>query len=183
MRLRLLTSVTALVVALALAGCGKAEVTRFGETEAAYLDLGDMTYQVQISREMNPADREDHGFLIGADEKSVRPNETWFGVWMRVQNETSRPHAAAREFELSDTQGHTWRPVQLPADNAFAYRPITVPADSVAPLPDTPAAETTIQGSLLLFKVPYSNLQNRPLVLKIFDPADRSQSVEVDLDV
>src|SRR4051812_25170141 len=72
MRLRLLTSVTALVVALALAGCGKAEVTRFGETEAAYLDLGDMKYQVRISREMTPAAREDPGFLMGADEKPVR---------------------------------------------------------------------------------------------------------------
>jgi hypothetical protein len=184
MRLRLLTPLTVLVLALALSACGDKEKTvTFGATEGAYLDAGDLRYQVQISRELNPADPEDHGYLIGADENTVRPTETWFGVFMRVQNTTSSRHPAAREFELSDTQGNTWRPIPLPADNVFAYRPIDLPAQGVLPVADSPPAENTIQGSLLLFKLPYANLQNRPLVLKITDPLDPARSAAVDLDV
>jgi hypothetical protein len=184
MRLRLLTPIMVLVLALAVSACGnKEKTTRFGATEGAYLDAGDLKYQVQISRELNPADPEDRGYLIGADEKTVTPGETWFGIFMRVQNVTNAQHPAAREFELSDTQGNTWRPIPLPAQNVFAYRPVELPAQSVLPVADSPAAENTIQGSLLLFKIPYANLQNRPLVLKVVDPANPSDTAEVDLDV
>jgi hypothetical protein len=183
MRPRLLLPVLALAVALALSACGKQGESRVGSTEAAYLDLEGMLYQVQISRELTPADPEDRGYLIGADEKSVRPDESWFGVFMRVQNDGNRPLPSARDFELHDTQGNTWRPIALPADNMYAYRSVTVPPDKVVPLPDSPAGQSTIQGSLLLFKVPYANFQNRPLVLKVFDPVNPAQSAEVDLDV
>src|ERR671931_213926 len=152
MRLRLLTPLMALVLALALSACGnKEKEVHFGATEGAYLDLGGLKYQVQISRELNPADPEDHGYLIGADQKTVRPDEAWFAVFMRPQN-------------------------------VFAYRPVTVGANAVLPLPDSPAGENTIQGSLVLFKVPFANFANRPLVLKIVDPTDPAHSAEVDLD-
>lgn len=184
MRLRLLTPVTALVLALALGACGnKEEEVTFGHTEGAYLDAGHLKYQVQISRELNPADREDRGYLIGADQNTLRPDEAWFGVFMRAQNVTDQPHVAAREFELSDTQGNKWRPIPLPPQNVFAYRPVNVPGDAVLPFPGSPPAENTIQGSLLLFKVPAANFQNRPLVLTIVDPTDPSRHAEVDLDV
>jgi|SRR5919198_2511406 hypothetical protein len=184
MRLRLLTPLMALVLALALSACGnKEKEVHFGATEGAYLDLGGLKYQVQISRELNPADPEDHGYLIGADQKTVRPDEAWFAVFMRAQNFTGQAHPAAREFELSDTQGNKWLPIPLPPQNVFAYRPVTVGANAVLPLPDSPAGENTIQGSLVLFKVPFANFANRPLVLKIVDPTDPAHSAEVDLDV
>ena len=40
----------------------------------------------------------------------------------------------------------------------------------VLPLPSSPAAENTIQGSMLLFKIPVANFQNRPLELEIPPP-------------
>jgi hypothetical protein len=184
MRLRLLTPFMVLVLALALSACGNKEKTvHFGATEGAYLDSGDLKYQVQISRELNPADPEDKGYLIGADQTTLAPSDLWFGVFMRVQNTTDGTHPAAREFELSDTQGNTWRPIPLPADNVFAYRPADLPAGGVLPTPDSPAAQNTIQGSLLLFKIPYANLQNRPLVLTVVDPNNPADKAEVDLDV
>ncbi|HSD75814.1 MAG TPA: hypothetical protein VLA98_00355 [Solirubrobacteraceae bacterium] len=184
MRLRLLTPVLVLALGLALGACGNKEpTTEFGATEGAYLDVGDLKYQVQISRELNPDDLEDRGYLVGADQRTVRPEETWFAVFMRVQNSSDTAHEAARDFELSDTQGNKWRPVPLPAQNVFAYRPVNVPGQSVLPFPDSPAAENTIQGSLLLFKIPFANLANRPLVLKVVDPTDPQHSAEVDLDV
>ena len=46
--------------ALALAGCGdKLETRTVGETEGLYIDVGDLKYQVQISRIINPYDVED----------------------------------------------------------------------------------------------------------------------------
>ena len=184
MRLRLLTPLMVLVLALALSACGDKEKTvTFGSTEGVYVDNGDLKYQVQISRELNPADPEDKGYLIGADEKTLSPSDLWFGVFMRVQNTTADTHPAAREFELSDTQGNTWRPIPLPADNVFAYRPVDLPSGGVLPNTDSPAGENTIQGSLLLFKIPYANLQNRPLVLTVVDPNNPGDKATVDLDV
>jgi hypothetical protein len=184
MRLRLLTPLMALILALALSACGNKEgEVHFGSTEGSYLDVGGLKYQVQISRELNPADPEDRGYLIGADQKTVRPDEAWFGIFMRAQNESGTPHQTAREFELSDTQGNRWRPIPLPADNVFAYRPVSLAGNAILPNPDSPAGENTIQGSLVLFKVPFANFQNRPLVLKIVDPSDPAHFAEVDLDV
>jgi hypothetical protein len=176
----------ALALAVALGACGvKEEETTHGETEGAYLDLGELKYQVQISRELNPADREDEAFLRGVpeQERELAPNETWFAIFMRVQNITDEPHEAAEEFEIRDTQGEVFEPVELGPENVFAYRPVEVPADRTVPAPDTPAAENTIQGSLVLFKIPFANLENRPLELEIRDPVAPDRTASVDLDI
>ena len=48
------------------AGCGnKVEVRTVGETEGIYIDVGDLRYQVQISRIINPHDVEDRRYLQG----------------------------------------------------------------------------------------------------------------------
>jgi hypothetical protein len=174
------------VLSLALGACGNKhdEVTR-GETEGIYLDLGELKYQVQISRELNPADVEDRGYLVAlpAAERALKPDETWFAIFLRVQNVTNSPRPAAEEFEIVDTQGTVFRPVELGPENVFAYRPATLAPKSVLPLPDSPAAENTIQGALLLFKVPYANLENRPLEFEIRDPVSPDRKAAVALDV
>jgi hypothetical protein len=180
----LLAAAVALV--LALGACGvKEEETTHGESEGTYLDLGELKYQVQISRQLNPADREDEAFLAGVpeEERELAPNETWFAIFMRVQNITDEPHEAAEEFEIRDTQGEAFEPVELGPENVFAYRPAVVPADQTVPAPDTPGAENTIQGSLVLFKIPFANLENRPLELEIHDPVTADRTVSVDLDI
>ena len=64
MRFRVL--VVAAVAALALAGCGeKADYVRFAETEGIYVDVGNLVYQVQLSRFMNPGDVEDRDYMRG----------------------------------------------------------------------------------------------------------------------
>ena len=73
----LLAADIALVAALGACGAKEDEITH-GETEGAYLDLGELKYQVQISRQLNPADREDEAYLLGlpAEERELAPNET-----------------------------------------------------------------------------------------------------------
>jgi hypothetical protein len=183
---RPLTLLALAVLGLGLGACGDKpdEVTR-GETEGIYLDLGKLKYQVQISRQLNPADREDRGYLVAlpAAERTLKADETWFGIFLRVQNETNSPRPAAEEFEIVDTLGTVFHPVELGPDNVFAYRPVTLAPKSVFPLPDSPAGESTIQGALLLFKIPFANLENRPLEFEIHDPLTPERTAQVALDV
>ena len=89
---RRLLMVLALGAALALAGCGnKVETRTLAETEGLYLDVGDLKYQVQISRIINQYDIEDRSYLRGLPSGTLPPkaDEAWFGVWLRVQNTTS----------------------------------------------------------------------------------------------
>jgi len=182
----LLLLVAALLMTVALGACGnKVDETTEGETEGVYLDLGDLKYQVQISRQLNPADPEDQGYLVGVppEERELAADETWYAIFIRVQNVGDDPRQAAEDFEIRDTQENVFRPIDLGRDNVFAYRPERVGAKGVVPELDSPAAENTIQGSLLLFKIPYKNLQNRPLEFEVVSPQDPETTAAVALDV
>jgi hypothetical protein len=186
MRRRLSSLVLAVAAALALGACGsKEEVVLHGSTEGAYLDLGPLVYQVQISRLLNPFNAEDRGYLVDVapQDAKLTGQQQWFAVFMRVQNTGDRPAPAASDYKITDTQGTVFRPVRLGPKNVFAYRPATLPPEGVLPVVDSPAAESTIQGSLLLFKIPTPALANRPLELSIRDPAVSNEEATVDLDI
>ncbi len=53
----------------------------------------------------------------------------------------------------------------------------------ILPKPDSPSGQGSIQGALLLFKIPTRNLENRPLELAIRTPAAPGKVATVDLDV
>jgi hypothetical protein len=176
----------AVATASALAGCGNKHATRtVAETEGIYVDVGELKYQVQISRILNPDDVEDRSYLEGlpAGTTPPTPGEAWFGVWMRVQNTTSEDtFEAAEEFEIVDTQEHVFRPVELEG-NPFAYAPQPVGPNTVVPNSESAAGQGVIQGSLILFKVTTEALQNRPLEFKIHSPQSPDEFGIVDLDV
>jgi hypothetical protein len=171
---------------LALAGCGNRIATRtVADTEGIYIDVGELKYQVQMSRIINPNDEEDRSYLQGLPAGTAPPksDEAWFGVWMRVENDTDdKTLTAADEFEIVDTQEHTFTPVAL-ANNPFAYQPQKLIPHTVVPSPNSPAGEGVIQGSLILFKVTTEALANRPLEFKIQSPALPDDVGVVDLDV
>jgi len=175
-----------LAVAAALAGCGNKQETRtVGETEGLYVDVGELKYQVQMSRIINPSDTEDRNYLAGLPAGTVppKPNEAWFGVWMRVQNTTSeKTLPAADEFEIVDTEENSYEPIELES-NPFAYSPEDLRPNTVVPSSNSPAGEGVIQGSLILFKLTNDTLQNRPLEFKIKSPASAEEVGIIDLDV
>src|SRR5919197_11454 len=147
MRARLLTVLLVVIAALAVGACGdKQEITLHGDTEGTYIDVGGLKYQVQISRLLNPTDREDEGYLVDL------------------------PARAATTYDIRDTQDNVYRPIEMGPKNVFAYRSAVLQPKDILPLPSSPAAESTIQGSMLLFKIPVANFQNRPLVLEIHSP-------------
>jgi hypothetical protein len=182
---RLVMLMLVALTALALAACGnKEEVTLHGTTEGIYIDVGDLKYQVQISRLLNPNDREDSGYLIDLPaDQQIGPTENWFAVFMRVENTTDKAEPATNGYSIRDTQGNIYKPITMGPKNVFAYRAAVLQPKDVLPLPDSAAGENTIQGSMLLFKIPVANFQNRPLVLRIPPPHGAGETGSVDLDV
>lgn len=171
MSLRL--SVVAVVLAGALvSGCGnKREINTRGETEGIYLTVAGLKYQVQISRQLNPSATEDRAYLAGLPpaDRSLPKDSVWFAVFIRVENDGEHVHRSAEEFEIEDTVGKAYRPLSL-VNNPFAYRAKVLAPHSLIPVVDSVASESTIQGSLLLFKMTLASLGNRPLELIIRPP-------------
>jgi hypothetical protein len=182
---RLVTLLFVALAALALGACGnKEERVLHGSTEGIYIDVGDLKYQVQISRVLNPNDREDRAYLVDlpADQK-LGADENWFAVFMRVENNSDKAAPATDAYSIKDTQGNIYKPVSMGPKNVFAYRPAVLQPEDILPLPSTAAAESTIQGSMVLFKIPVANFQNRPLELQIPEPDGGGETGTVDLDV
>jgi hypothetical protein len=187
MQLRRLLATTAVAVLAgsSLAACGKDDPTSEGKTEGVYVTTGDLAYQVQISRQLNRADFEDRDYLKGlpAADQVLGKGEEYFAVFIRVFNRSDKPHQSASNFEIRDTTGKTFRPIQIDLNNnVTAYRPLVVKPGDQIPVPGSLARENATQGGLVLFKVPVSSYANRPLELNI-TPPEGSGKATVDLDV
>jgi hypothetical protein len=181
----LLLALLALAALVALTGCGnRKDAVTSAETEGPYIDVGGLQYQVQISRQLNPRDTEDHAYFVGVPgAERLRPNETWFAVFIRVKNPSGDFARPARDFEISDTQGHRYRPVAVGADNVFVYRPTPISPAGILPPPDSAAAEGPIGGAMLLYRLTLDTLANRPLELRIFSGSGPPPEGQVELDV
>ncbi len=182
----------ALLAALALGACGDSHTkvstgTYAGESgaNAPYLNLGPLTYQVQLSRQLNPTNSEDSGYFQGVPyaEGRLLPGQEWFGVFLQVYNNTEHAHPASEAITISDTEGNVYRPVTVMPTNHYIYRAGVLPPKSVLPKPDTTASFGPTQGALLLFKIRDESLNNRPLEIKISKPEGLLGSVSAELDV
>jgi hypothetical protein len=189
---KILLAVLALVAVFALGACGDSHTrvttgTYAGESgkNAPYLNVGPLVYEVQLSRELNPANIEDAAYLKGLTpaEAHLAPGQEWFAVFLQVYNHTSVSLPAATNLTISDTQNNIYTPIVPDAENEFAYRGGQVPAKGELPLPESVASSGATGGALLLYKIQVVSLDNRPLELKIVDPTDASQSASAELDV
>ena len=181
--------------AAALAGCGvndqpaqrnqsyQAVNAQVAETEGIFLDIEELKYQVQISRQLNTGIIQDRDYVSGLSEadRTLAPDQEWFAVFMRIENPGEKPHPNAVDFEIRDTQENVYRPVRLGPENVWAYRPAVVDAKELYPGTNMPAGERPPYGKLLLFKVRRFSLDNRPLELII--TGRNGQQGIVNLDV
>jgi hypothetical protein len=181
-----------LLAALALAACGNSETkvttgTYAGESgqNAPYLNVGPLVYEVQLSRELNPANVEDAAYLQGLSprQRMLTPKQEWFAVFLQVYNHTSVPHLGASTITISDTQNNVYTPIVPGQTNQFAYRGGFIPAASQIPVAGSIAANGGTQGALLLYKIQTVSLDNRPLTIHIVDPKDSVQRASAELDV
>jgi hypothetical protein len=175
----------AALAALAMGGCGnKTDTAIIAETEGIYVSVDDLTYQVQISRILNPASVEDQAYLAGLPEGEEPTSEqVWFAIFMRVENETDEELPATDRFSIIDTQDNRFEPLELDAElNEFSYQARPIPPGELLPELNSPPSDNTIQGALLLFKVEIQSLYNRPLELEI-ESLRGGDNATVDLDV
>jgi hypothetical protein len=171
---------------LVLSACGGDTTNNLSaDNEGVYVDIGHLKYQVQLSRELNPYDQEDSSYLIGLTPKAaaLTPTEGWFGVFMLALNRHSQPYAAAHDFYITDTQGALYKPTPVTGPNPFAYHSVVVPGNDQLPASGSAADDGPTNGLVLLFKVPLTAFDNRPLVLHIVDPNNPSTVATVELDV
>jgi hypothetical protein len=182
---RLVLACVAGLAAVAAAGCGnKEDKVTLAETEGIYVTVDDLKYQIQISRILNPAAPDDSHYLRGLPEgEEPADDEVWYGIFMRVENDSDDPHPAAESFRIHDTQDDEYEPIELdPAVSDYVYEPTELQPGTLMPEPDTPAYDNTIRGNLLLFKVPAEALGNRPLELEIESPSGGENAI-IDIDV
>ncbi len=183
---RLLPILLAALAILGLAACGdKEQRVTHGESEAFYVTLGEMQYQVQISRQLNPQELGDRQTLVGIPpaERELTADQVWFGVWVRIFNETDGAQRGADEFRIVDTRGVTYQPIQLQPVNSFAYRSVRVPGKSQYPELGSVPAQSPSTGALVLFKLPRQALDFRPLELAFGSSELPGAESSVQLDV
>lgn len=182
-------TVCVLAAALALSACGHKQAhPTFASAEGTassgfYVDAGKITYQVQISRELNPYSTEDKSYLAGVTSPPPSPSEEWFAVFLWAKNQTKAVATTTNSFTITDTQGTTYYPVQINTTmNELAWTPQELRPGATEPAPDSLASTSPTQGEELLFKLSDSAFSNRPLLLNIFAQGQAKPSrVELDL--
>lgn len=196
---RLWIAAAALALALAVTGCATSSYSTKhsagGEmsgldvadsnNDGAYVQAGGITYQLQISRQLNPFSVEDSQYIRGLPAGFAKPTaqQLWYGVFLWAKNQWHRPYKTTDNFVIEDTQGNKYTPVQLnPADNQFAWTAQWLAPGQTEPGQDTAASQVFTQGRLVLFKLNQSVYDNRPLTFYILSASgQRLASISLDL--
>lgn len=185
---RALTLALVLAIAPALAACGEHTMHNGdANNNGTYINAGPVTYQLQISRELNPYSPEDSGYVTGVpkSEASLNPSQFWFGVFLWAKNETNRPQRTTDKFDIVDTTGYVFRPTAV--TNPYAWTSQVLQPGATQPEPDTTAGNGPTGGELLLFKLYTSGIHdvynNRPLTLQIRSPSGNKVWGTISLDL
>jgi hypothetical protein len=159
-------------MALGLAACGRESHPEQANANnnGGYVDAGPITYQLQVSRQLNPFATEDKQYITGlpAGTAQPKPDEMWYGVFLQAKNQTDAAAKTTDTFDIVDTQGNKYYPLALnPTANPYAWQSTTLEPSATQPGADTTASFGPTQGQLLLFKLPTQVYSNRPLTLQI----------------
>lgn len=187
----------AVALALGVAACGNhhphmtagangTQDVADANNNGAYVFAGPITYQLQVSRQLNQYDLEDSQYvrgLPGGMSTSLGPTQLWYGVFLWAKNQTDRPQRTSDRFVIVDTQGNRYYPIRLnPALNPFAWTSMRLTPGAIEPRAGTIASQGSTQGGLLLFKVSTSVYDNRPLTLFILGANNKKLgSISLDL--
>jgi hypothetical protein len=176
------------LLALTAAGCGDNPRENDASREGLPERVGEIDYNVYITRELNLRDVEDSGYYKGPE---AGKGFALYGVFMTACNPTEdadTPNVpTASDFTVVDTQGNRFKPLPMADDNVFAYRPTSLKHKACVPKDGSLAASAPTNGSLLIFKLPLDALENRPLDLEIVSPPDpetgKGETGRIELDV
>jgi hypothetical protein len=178
MPVRLLACLLALAAPLGLAACGDEEPgVDEPAREGLALELGGVDYNVFITRQLNPRVPPDEAYVT----EEAAPGETLYGVFIQVCNNSEEPRETVSEFVVRDNQENSFEPEELPEENQFAYQPRTLDPEECIPQAGSVAQLGPSAGSLLLFRLPLENTENRPLELELEGEDGEQLTFELDI--
>ena len=164
-----------LVAPVALASCGEEETLEVIEGEP--LELGEVAYNVQLTRILNPDDDEDSAYLAG--QPDAGPGEAYLGVFMQIENEGEHPANIPLAFRVVDTTGQDYSPLDSQSLYVLDLGGTLAPDGQLPPVNST-AAAGPISGSMVLFRVDESISESRPIELEV-PSAEGHGTVELDI--
>lgn len=164
--LPLLAALALFVATLAVSACGYSSTTK-DVVEGQPVKLGQVQYNVVFSRYLNPGDAEDSAYLVG--QPPPPPGFTYFGVFFEVGNDDRVPQALPKSLTIVDADHRVYD--SIPSKSLYAL-PLggKVEAEEKIPALDSTPQQGPIEGSLVLFRLPASASENRPLTLSIPGP-------------
>jgi hypothetical protein len=164
------------LVAMTVSACGYSSDSK-DVAEGEVVELGDLKYQVVFSRFLNPNDNEDAAYLVG--QPALPKGSSYFGVFLEVQNKSEETQKLAKSFTIKDADEQIYD--AIPSESLYAF-PFGGEVESQEPIPapDSTPQQGPIEGSLVLFELPATASENRPLTLFIAGP-DGPAEVKLDL--
>jgi hypothetical protein len=172
----LIAALVLATAALGAAGCGY-ESEHKDVVEGEPVELGDLTYNAIFSRYLNPDDTEDSEYLAGHPDPP--PGSAYFGVFLEVQNDTGESHRVADHFKIVDAFEEEFEALESESPYAFPMGTELEEHEQI-PILDSTGQTGPIEGSLVLFLLPDSASENRPLLLEV--PGDEGPA-EITLDL
>ena len=167
-----------MALALAAAGCGSSDES-LSVKEGEPVTVDDLSYNVAITRFLNPADQEDQGYLTGQPDPPA--GKSYLAVFLQVTNQGDALARLPKDFTVTDTSGDEFAPID--SNSLFALElGGKLKAGATAPQPESTAASGPIEGSMILFRVNEDVTESRPLVLDI-PSTTGGESGEVELDI
>jgi hypothetical protein len=177
-RLTLAACVLAVGAPLGLAACGDEEPgVDEPAREGLALELDGITYNVFITRQLNPRVPPDGAYVTD----DAPPGETPYGVFIQVCNHSDEAHETVGDFVVKDNQENEFEPEELPVDNHFAYSARTLDPDECIPEAGSVAQLGPSAGSMLLFQLPLETTENRPLELEMEGESGETLTFELDI--
>lgn len=161
-----LAALALVVASLAVSACGYSSSSK-DVVEGQPVKLGQVQYNVVFSRFLNPKDAEDSAYLVGQPPSGQ--GSSYFGVFFEVRNEDRAAQALPKSFTITDADHRVYD--SIPSESLYAF-PLggEVEAEEQIPALDSTPQQGPIEGSLVLFRLPASASENRPLALEIPGP-------------
>jgi hypothetical protein len=148
--------------------------------EGVPIQLGDLKFNVQETRFLNPSQADDKEYLEG-QQVPAPAGKSYLGVFLTIQNSGSDPVRIPANADMSvvDTTGAAYESIPSHTDFAAPLDSTLAPGADI-PGPGTAAANGPTQGSIVLFVLPEGVSENRPLKLEI---DSQGETGEITLDI
>lgn len=154
------------LAAFALSGCelGKKGADHAEVREGLQVEVDGVGYTVYITRQLNIKQPPDDDFFQGEEPP---PGFVYYGVFIKACNITDEVQTPISKFIIEDTQGNEYFNKKLPEENQFAYNEKELEPGECIPLPGSAGDFNPTGGAMLLFELPVSAQQDRPLELQL----------------